>query len=63
MAVLKMTRERAARILDQETSLDAYAESEYYGEINALEYWKEDVDEACRMGAAALRKEDADGNH
>ena len=57
-----MTRERAARILDPETSLEAYAESEYYGGFNGYERWKKDVEEACRMGAAALRKEDADGN-
>lgn len=52
-----MTRERAARILDPETSLDAYIESEYYDGPDGFERWKEDVNEACRMGAAALRKE------
>lgn len=58
-----MTRERAARILDPETSLDAYLENEHYGGAEGYERWKEDVNEACRMGAAALRKEDADGNN
>ena len=57
-----MTRERAARILDPETTLEAYAECEYYGGFNGNQHWIDDVNEACRMGAAELRKEDADGN-
>ncbi len=57
-----MTRERAARILDPETSYEAYAEGKYPRTTRGDIRWREDVDEACRMGAAALRKEDADGN-
>ena len=58
-----MTRERAARILDPETSLEAYVEGEYPRTTRGDMCWREDVNEACRMGAAALRKEDVDGNH
>ena len=41
-----MTKEQAVRILDPETSLEAYAETEYYGGFAGLKRWKEDVDEA-----------------
>ena len=53
-----MTNEKAARILDPETSLEVYAETEYYGGFNGSQKWKEDVEEACRMGAKALREQD-----
>lgn len=51
-----MNKEQAAKILDPETTLEAYAESEYYGGFNAAQHWKDDVNEACQMGAAALRE-------
>lgn len=52
-----MTRDRAARILDPETSLEAYVEGKYPRTTRGDIRWREDVDEACRMGAEALRKE------
>ena len=51
-----MTIERAAKILDPKTTLEAYAECEYYAGFNSSQKWKEDVDEACRMSAEALRE-------
>lgn len=51
-----MTNEKAARILDPETTLEVYAEAEYYGGFGGSERWEEDVNEACKMGATALRE-------
>ena len=53
-----MTNEEAARILDPETSLEVYAEKEYYGGFESEKRWKEAVDKACVMGANALRERD-----
>lgn len=53
-----MTNEEAAKILDPETSLEAYAEREYYGGFNGSLKWREDVNEACKMGALALRAQE-----
>ena len=39
--------------------LKTYAERSYYGGFNGQEKWKKDVDEACKMGAEALRELDA----
>ena len=57
-----MTNEKAARILDSETSLEVYAEAEYYGGFEGSKRWKEAVDEACVMGATALREKDKNSN-
>ena len=57
-----MTREEAAKILDPETTLDAYAKISYYGGFEGESAWQDAVNEACRMGAAALRALDAKGN-
>ena len=54
-----MTREEAARILDPETTLDTYAKISYYGGFEGENVWQDAVNEACRMGAAALRALDA----
>ena len=54
-----MTREEAARILDPETTLDTYAKISYYGGFEGESAWQDAVNEACRMGAAALRELDA----
>ena len=51
-----MTREEAARILDPETTFDAYNEITYYGGFNGIKIWLESANEAGRMGAAALRE-------
>lgn len=53
-----MTREEAARILDPETTWDAYNEITYYGGFNGEKIWFESANEAGRMGAAALRELD-----
>lgn len=53
-----MTREEAARIFDPKTTLAAYAERSYYVGFKGQEKWKKDVDEACEMGAKALRELD-----
>ena len=61
-----MTREEAARIVDPETTFDAYNEITYYGGFNGKKIWFESAKEACRMGAEALRRLDAlavDGKH
>ena len=57
-----MTREEAAKILDPETTLDAYAKISYYGGFEGESAWQDAVNEACRMGAAALRELDAKEN-
>jgi hypothetical protein len=54
-----MTREEAARILDPETTLEAYAKISYYGGFEGENVWQDAVNEACRMGAEALRALDA----
>lgn len=54
-----MTREEAAKILDPETTLDAYAKISYYGGFEGESAWQDAVNEACRMGAEALRTLDA----
>ena len=54
-----MTREEAARILDPETTLDTYAKISYYGGFEGENVWQDAVNEACRMGAEALRALDA----
>lgn len=54
-----MTREEAAKILDPETTLDAYAKISYYGGFEGENVWQDAVNEACRMGAEALRALDA----
>ena len=54
-----MTREEAAKILDPETTLDAYAKISYYGGFEGESAWQDAVNEACRMGAEALRALDA----
>ena len=54
-----MTREEAAKILDPETTLDTYAKISYYGGFEGENVWQDAVNEACRMGAAALRALDA----
>ena len=54
-----MTREEAAKILDPETTLDAYAKISYYGGFEGESTWQDAVNEACRMGAEALRALDA----
>ena len=54
-----MTREEATKILDPETTLDAYAKISYYGGFEGESAWQDAVNEACRMGAAALRELDA----
>ena len=54
-----MTREEAAKILDPETTLDTYAKISYYGGFEGENVWQDAVNEACRMGAAALRELDA----
>ena len=51
-----MNNELAAQILDPETSLEAYAQCEYYHGFGTEKQWKADVDEACRLGASALRE-------
>jgi hypothetical protein len=53
-----MTNEKAARILDPKTTLEVYAETEYYSGFDGAKRWKEAVDEACIMGANALREQD-----
>ena len=53
-----MTREEAANILDPETTLEAYAKISYYGGFEGENVWQDAVNEACRMGAAALRELD-----
>ena len=57
-----MTREEAAKILDPETTLDTYAKISYYGGFEGESAWQDAVNEACRMGAAALRELDAKEN-
>lgn len=52
-----MTNEEAARILDPKTTLEVYAETEYYSGFDGAKRWKEAVDEACIMGANALREQ------
>ena len=52
-----MTDLQAAKILDPKTTLEAYAEAEYYGGFEGAKRWKEDVEEACIRGAKALRAE------
>ena len=54
-----MTREEAAKILDPETTLDTYAKISYYGGFEGENVWQDAVNEACRMGAEALRALDA----
>ena len=54
-----MTREEAANILDPETTLEVYAKISYYGGFEGENVWQDAVNEACRMGAAALREMDA----
>ena len=54
-----MTREEAAKILDPETTLDTYAKISYYGDFEGENVWQDAVNEACRMGAEALRALDA----
>ena len=54
-----MTREEAANILDPETTLEAYAKISYYGGFEGESAWQDAVNEACRMGADALRGQDA----
>lgn len=54
-----MTREEAARILDPETSLGAFVEYNYYGGFKGEDRWMEAVNEACKMGAEAIRELDA----
>ena len=51
-----MTREEAARILDPETTAEAYVEYSYYGGFEGEKKWMEAVSEACRIGAEALIK-------
>ena len=53
-----MTREEAANILDPETTLEVYAKISYYGGFEGENVWQDAVNEACRMGAAALRELD-----
>lgn len=50
-----MTREEAANILDPETTLETYTKISYYGGFKGESVWQDAVNEACRMGAAALR--------
>ena len=57
-----MTREEAAKILDPETTLDTYAKISYYGGFEGENVWQDAVNEACRMGAEALRALDAQEN-
>lgn len=52
-----MTNEEAARILDPKTTLEVYAETEYYSGFDGAKRWKEAVDEACIIGAKALREQ------
>lgn len=52
-----MPLERAKRILDPETSLEAYVECEYYGGFRASEHWKQEVDEACKIAVEAIEKQ------
>ena len=54
-----MTREEAAKILDPETTLDTYAKISYSGCFEGENVWQDAVNEACRMGAEALRTLDA----
>ena len=51
-----MTYEKAKRIIDPKTTLEVYAETEYYRGFNGVKQWKEDVDEACELAATALEK-------
>ena len=52
-----MEFERAKKILNPETSSEAYIEAEYYGGFSAKEYWKQEVDEACKIAVKAIEKQ------
>ncbi len=52
-----MTPQEAKRILHPETTLEAYAEADYYGGFNGAKRWKEAVDEACLVACEALEKQ------
>lgn len=58
-----MTYKEAARILDPETTLEAYAECEYYNGFAGHDRWIEDVNEACRIAAKVLREAKEDGEN
>lgn len=51
-----MTLNEAERIINPETSLEAYAECEYYGGFEGSKRWKKAVDEATIIAAQALRE-------
>ena len=52
-----MTYEKAKRIIDPKTTLEAYAETEYYGGFSGSQRWADDFNEACETAAAALDKQ------
>ena len=52
-----MTPQEAKKILHPETTLEAYAETDYYGGFNGAKKWKESVDEACLVACEALEKQ------
>lgn len=52
-----MTPQEAKRILHPETTLEAYAETDYYGGFNGAKKWKAAVDEACLVACEALEKQ------
>ena len=52
-----MTPQEAKKILHPETTLEAYAETDYYGGFNGAKKWKEAVDEACLVACEALEKQ------
>lgn len=51
-----MTLEQALRIIDPKTTLEACAETEYYGGFSGSKRWAEDYNKACEIAAEALRE-------
>ena len=54
-----MTNEEAIRILDPKTTREALVEIEYYAGFNGQRAVMEAVNEACIMGAEALKRQEA----
>lgn len=53
-----MTREEAIRILDQETTVEAVAEIEYYGGFSGKAAVVNAVSDACILAVSALREQE-----